>query len=267
MADSIIGIMWNYNEADILAEIIEAALPHVDSLFIADDESTDGSWNIIQQFASEKPDKIEYTRHKRVKGDKGQRAALLSEVRRRYKPENTLVQVIESDVMILDTDIREAWDKYAVKDVALTWQALNACRSPGDWDSIDTYPNWGAPIKSIMPKAHWMETMLYTFRPLPKLHYTPLWRPWPRGFSHYSGEGSIEWKRRVLDAPLLAHYGYRGPTHFYKKYGRKGHHRKYTSWNLETRESIEKTVFFFNGQWTSDAFPMSREGYISWRRG
>lgn len=267
--DTIVGMLWNKNEGDILEEILNAALPHVDSLFIADDQSTDNSWKIIQSFASKHQDKVEYIRNKReIKHDKGQRTALLNEIRRRYKPENTWVQIFESDIMILDTNIREAIKKFGVMDFALSWFTLNAVRSPNTWKEVDTYPKWKTPIKEIMPKAHLMEMMLYTFRPLPKLYYSPLWRPWPHGFSNYSKGNPVKTVSRDINAPLLAHYGYRGPTHFYQKFKKAGmgdFHSKYKSWDLRTVESVDRTVSFFNGEYNGNkSFEMSRNGWTGW---
>ncbi len=269
---NLIGMMFNYNEGDILAEVLEDAAKHVDTLFIADDESTDDSWNIIQDFSKRNPDKVEYTRRERNPKDKGQRQALLTEIQKRYKPEDTWVQVIESDIMILDTDIRKALERFAVHDIAMSWIALNAVRDPGTWDEFDTYPNWDLPIKEIMPKAHWMEVMLYTFRPLPGIEFNlDVWRPWPRGFSKYCGNKPVKTSNgKSLETPLLAHYGYRGPTHFYKKFkamGAGNFHSKYKSWDLRSVESVRDTVSFFNGEWNNNPFDMSRDGWKGYRKG
>mgnify|MGYP005827619945 CR=1 FL=1 len=266
--DNIIGMMWNYNEADVLEEVIRAALPHVDSLFIADDNSKDNSWEIIQSLKKMYPDKIEYIRNKRADPrDQGQRQSLLNEIRKRYKPENSWVQIIESDIMILDTNIREALKDFAQQDLGMSWQTLNAAREPGTWKEADTYPEWDKSITEIMPLAHWIEVMLYTFRPLPDLAYNlDTWKPWPQGFAKYS-TGELTFGRRCLNAPLLAHYGYRGPTHMYLKNKHLDSHRKYTSWRFDSPEVVEETVYFFNGIWNNGLFPMSREGWINWRKG
>jgi len=120
--DNIIGMMWNRNEGDILEEIIDAALPHVDSMFIADDGSSDDSWPYIQSIARRRPDKIEYIRNTRNNSVDRQRTPMLDEIRKRYKAENTWVQIFESDIMVVDTDISIAIDEYAVDNLALTWQ-------------------------------------------------------------------------------------------------------------------------------------------------
>ncbi len=265
VVDTIVGMLWNKNEGDILEEIISEALPKVDTLFIADDESTDNSWDIIQSF--KKNPKVEYMRNKRNDPrDLGQREALLNEIRRRYKPENTWVQVIESDIMIVDTDVREAIKGWVVDDLGVTWQLLNAARKAGTWDE-HVYPNWNGSIKEIMPHAHWVEYMLYTFRPMPDLHYDlDSWRPWPSGFAKYIKNFPLKRGRKGLQSPLLAHYGYRGPTHFKKKYGNKKF-RKYPSWDLTSVETVEKTVYYFNGVWNGALHNMSREGWIGSRKG
>lgn len=273
MSDYIVGMMWNRNEGDILEEIITNALPHIDSLFIADDNSTDSSWEIIKSFA--KHPKVEYVRNRRDDPrDQGQRQSMLDEIRRRYKPENTLVQIYESDMMILETDIRESFSTHADYGISLSWQVLNAVRLPGTWKEVDTYPNWPENIAKIMGHAHRMEVMTYTFRPLPKLYYNlDTWRPWPQGFSYYiqnartDGVGDVvgvkmnDGKRRY--SPLLAHYGYRGPKHFFKKFhldkGLKTD--KSGTWDLTSIEAIERTVPFFNGGWNGGAHEMSRKGW------
>lgn len=252
--DKIVGMMWNRNEGDILEEVILEAIKHVDSLFIADDNSTDNSWEIVQRLAKDHKDKIEYIRNKReIPEDQGQRTTLLNEIRRRYKPESTWVQVIESDVMIVGTDIRQALAEFAIEDMAMSWQALNAVRKPGTWKEVDTYPNWTAPIKELMPYQHRMEIMLYTFRPLPALYYDFLkWRPWPSGFSKYTTNPVKVFKKGNPRAPILGHFGYRGPTHLYKKFNPKGLpvcKSRNGVWDFSTVETIEKTLPFFNGGW------------------
>lgn len=268
-------MFWNCNEGDILEETLTSAISKVGSLFIADDGSTDNSWEIIQSFAAKNKDKVEYIRNKRdVHNDQGQRQALLKEIKKRYKGEETWVQIIESDIMILDPSIREAIDEFAMHDIAVSWQTINAARKPGTWKEADTYPNWSKPITEIMPYGHWMEVMLYTFRPLPKIHYNlDRWRPWPQGFDNYVKNKPVTEYKRFLMAPLLAHYGFRGPTHYYlkcKKAGKAGkNHNKYKSWDLRSPETVDKTVSFFNGEWNgpSSLFPMGRKGWIGWRKG
>lgn len=263
----IVGMLWNCNEGDILEEIIENALPHVDSLFIADDGSTDDSWKIIQSFAKNRKDKIEHIQNKRNHPlDKGQRQALLDEIRRRYKPESTWVQIIESDIMILDTDIRQCIQTHSAEDMSMSWCVLNAVREHGTWKEVDTYPNWPVSIKEIMPYHHWLETFSsYTFRPLPRLYYNlDTWRPWPQGWTNYVGNKPLNNRGEWKDSPLLAHYGYRGPTHFHLKFnsdGKKPRHSRHKHWDLTSSETVDKTVAFFNGDWNKGTIPMSRKGF------
>lgn len=264
MSDTIIGMSWARNESDIIEEVIIDALPKVDTLFIADGKSTDGTWEIIQSLQKRYPDKIEHIQQEDETNDKAQRTSLLNKIRARYKPENSWVQLLESDIFILDTDVRELVRKNSDK-IAISWQTLNACRKTGTWKEVDTYPTWKMPIKQLMPYAHWMEVMLYTFRPLPALYYGPdIWRPWPKGWTKYTNE-PIEIKRKEIDSPLLLHAGYRGPTHFYNKYKSMGRfHKKYTQWRLKHVQSVEDTVYFFNGTWNGDCFEATRKGWTEW---
>lgn len=256
MADQFIGIMFVKNEADIVEETIFDAVTKVDQLYIADDGSSDSSWEIIQSCKSRFPN-ITQVQREPNKNDPGQRASLFNKIKKRFNPNSTWVQVIEADMFLL-MDPREAV-KHAVDDLAVTWNCMNAVRKPGTWKEVDTYPNWQAPIREIMPYAHWMEVLLYTFRPLPELHYSPIWRPWPQGFSKYSSK-NILLKRGTVQtgAPGLLHCGYRGPTHFYKKYKNMGKtHKKYKTWDLSSPESVERTVPFF-GLYAENAFDWKR---------
>ena len=271
MSDHIVGMMFNHNEGDILEEIITKAIRNVDSLFIADDGSNDRSWAIIDYLSKKHKDRIEYTaKRDRNLRDKGQRQHLLDTIRERYKAENTWVQIIESDIIILDTDIKSAIREHSVHDLAMSWMCINAARKYGTWKEVDTYPNWDMPMTELMPYAHWMEFMLYTFRPLPRLHYADHWRPWPSGFSAYTDKQVKGSYGRKPSAPLLLHVGYRGPSHFHKKYVGKwanDKHPKYP-WDVSSAKAVEDTCFFFNGQWNNnELFEASRKGWSAWRRG
>ena len=140
MPDYIVGLMFNKNEGDILQEIIEAALPHVNSIMIADDGSMDKSWDIIQSIQNKHKDKVEHIQRNPNTVDKGQKQSLLDKIQQRYRPENTLVQIIESDIMIVDTDIRKAF-KERSNGVYLNWILLNAAREgKRGWEGADDYP-------------------------------------------------------------------------------------------------------------------------------
>ena len=261
MSEHIVGMMWNKNEGDLLPYTIASALENVDTLVIADDGSTDNSWDIIQGFANSHKDQIEHIQCTPDKADKGQRQALLNLIQSRYRAEDTWVQIIESDIMILDTDIRRAIRERS-NDAQLKWQLLNASPAPGeDWDDIDEFPNWSIPIQEIMTHAHKLELMTYTFRPFVGLRYDYVgWRPWPQGFTLVPSKTMSD---PTDYTPLLAHYGYRGPTHFFKKYGHLDSHPRYDNWNLDSVETIKETVSFFNDVWAGHAFPMSREGWMN----
>jgi hypothetical protein len=230
----------------------------VDVLFVADDGSTDNSWDIIKSFKGQ----IEYMQREPNPKDKGQKQALLAEIQRRYRPEDTWVQVIESDIMIAPfvEDLRFVIKDHAINDVAVYWRTWNAVSA--DWITEDTYPNWNKSITEVMPRAHLMENMLYTFRPIPGTAYTSdQWRPWPQGLAkHLIGVPKQE--KFKLNSPILIHYGHRGPTHFWLKYRNLGtHHPKYRDWDLTSPETVLKTVAFFNGAWGNLAFEPTREGW------
>jgi len=256
----LVGMSWNYNEGDILEEVLTEALPHVDALYLADGNSTDRSWEIMQSIKARYPDKIVSIQQEDEAKDRAQRNSLLNKIRADYPDESTWVQVFESDMIVLNTDIRKAIEG---KEYAVTWEVLNAVRPPGEWRGFDTYPNWDRSIRQILPYAHYMERLIATFKLLPKLRFLhDPWRPNPRGWSHYTS-APIKVADRTPEAPLLLHVGHRGPTHFHTKYKRYGkRHPKYPTWRVDSPENVERTVSFYNGVWNKNPFPASREGWL-----
>lgn len=256
MSDQFIGMMFCLNEADILEETIADAASKVDQLYIADDGSTDRSWEIIQACKSriQNITQIQQIPNKR---DPGQKQSLLNKIQKRFRHEDTWVQIIEADIFLLNEPKKIT--QYAVDDLGITWNTLNAVRKPGTWKEVDTYPNWDRSIREIMPYAHWMEVMLYTFRPMPRLFYGRSWRPWPNQFSKYTSKKMKLDRREARNNPTLLHCGYRGPTHFYNKYKHMGkRHKKYRNWDLSSPESIERTVPFF-GAWAEKSTKWQEE--------
>jgi hypothetical protein len=259
---NLIGITWCKNEGDLLPFTLPAAIKAVDALMIIDDDSTDNSWDVIQSFKGQ----LEYCDRKTNVGDSRQH--LLNEVRRRFGVKDTWVQVIETDTMIFDTDIRAAIDKFKVDDVSVTWHLLNACRK--DWsEGYDRHPIFTAdtPPEIALPYCHWMERMTYTFRPLDMLHYTDRRTPWPQGFSHYTNRGPRKMKH--YDSPLVMHYGFRSPGFYYQKMqalGRKNGGKKYPSWKLGSPQEVRDTVSFYNGTYNNnrDVFDATRQGWCDW---
>lgn len=256
--DNIIGVMWNKNESDILRFTISKALEVVDYLVMADDGSTDNSFEIMRSFK----DHPRVVHVEQVKDGREKKQALLDVVRAKFDPERTLVQVIESDITILNTDIRACWSKYSNNNAAMSWHLINAT-DPDMWTSEEgCYPAWEVPIDQKMSNGHWMEVLShYTFRPLPGVRFENDARPWPRGLGTYIKADGI---KCASDAPLLAHWGYRGPSHWYAKYskGPGSLHRKH-KWKIGSVEECKQHVSFFNGIWNvkRDQFPLNRDGW------
>lgn len=254
-SDSVVGMMWNKNEGDILNFTISKALEVVDYLVLADDGSTDTSFSIMESFKSNP--KVVHV--EQVTDGREKKQVLLDVIKSRFDCKRTLVQVIESDITILETDIREAWKKYSNNNTAMSWHLINAT-DPDMWENEDgCYPNWEIPIDQKMSNGHWMETLShYTFRPLPGVHFRNDSRPWPRGLAQYITEDKL---KIASDAPLLAHWGYRGPKHWYAKYshGPGSLHRKH-KWKIGSVQECKEHVLFFNGVWNTkvDQFPLNR---------
>lgn len=211
----IIGLMWNKDEGDILEETLLEARSHVDELLVADDRSTDESWEIMKKHK----DKLAHL-HRMEDGDTFQRQYLLDKAVEMFG-RDVWIQVCESDMIVLDTDIREAIERSRHENFVI-WFMVNATRK--DWTGNDFYPNWPKPIKEIMNYGYVFEQTMYTFRPLPGVRFSSRWRPYPvLGWDDYGVPKNIfrNLERKISrgknSAPLLAHFNYRGPAHFKKK--------------------------------------------------
>ncbi len=273
MGDTIVGVMWCRNEGDLLPHTIPAALEQVDCLMIVDDDSTDNSWDVIKSFegkleyAVRRADKIQRGTHPRVFA----RQHLLEETRRRFGYKNTWVQIIESDTALLDTDVKTAIERYARDDVMVPWHMVNAVRR--EWTDEYDLPRIpdNMPLDEFYNAAHWMEQLsTYTFRPLPSLNYTERPTPWPRGFRAYQKDGTRHGKmRKKDDNPLVIHYGFRSPTHYFNKMGGVPNN-KYADWDFSSPASVRRTVPFYNGTYNNNTLTfdsISREGWAGHLKG
>jgi hypothetical protein len=260
MTDKIVGIMWNKNEGDILNESISKALPLVDHLLLSDDLSSDNSWDIIRNRKSE----LTYiSRYGETSGSKKydksvwQRQSLLDKAVELFG-RNIWIQVIESDLMAIDTNIREQVEtKTYVHGIALWWITCEAIRK--EWTEKDEkYPNWDKSIQEVMPYGFILEKAAYTWRPYDGVYFTNKWSPVPRGLDKHGPVLGGEWRVRRFnckpDTPLWGHYNVRGKKHFNAKY--KGVDM--------TRKSVLKRklcAFEIPHIHPERVFPLTREGW------
>ena len=248
----IVGTMWNRDEGDILEETLLAARGHVDELLVVDNGSMDNSWDIIRKHK----DKLAY--HRRIESGNIRQHILKKAVK--MFGHDIWIQVCESDMMILDTDIRTAIEKSRYENFVV-WTMVNATRK--DWTSWDQWPNWSRPITEVMDYGYVFEQTMYTFRPLPGVNFTNAWRPYPvNGWPSDSGIPprlfrNLERKvsRAKDNAPLLAHFNYRGPAHFKKK-ARGSYRDQEARW-------LGHHAMFQNEE--EELFHLSRKGWIEGR--
>lgn len=253
--DHIVGMMFCKNEADIISTTLLDAFRHVDSMFISDDGSTDGSWEIINYFKQAYPDKIEHIQQNPDPNDQAQRTSLFKLIQERYKAENTWVQVVEADMILYTHDLKSQIETAKRSDVLVEWDIMNAVRPY--WEHVHHFfPHWPEDIRDIMPRFHRLESLVYTYRPLPGLYFTKDWRPTPRGFGVYLDKDTEYVRKRprektVKEVPLLCHYGYRGPTHAMSKWQRRSNREApIVSRHGEDHTSIVsilKTNKYYNG--------------------
>lgn len=216
----IVGMMYCKNEADVLPMTIPDAMRHVDHLFIADDGSTDKSWEMIQFYRDQYPTKVVSIRQRPDPNDQGQRQSMLSDIQKWYKPEDTWVQLIDAD-MLIDTGnwtLKDLIEMNAKSNSIVNWYVMNAVRE--FWGGAsEWYPNWPEDLRSLMPLFHVLEKVTYTFRPYPDLYYAPGWKPWPKGFGKYLDPNEVKLPPLKYTVPLMLHYGYRGPEHVFSRMG------------------------------------------------
>lgn len=249
----IIGIMWNWNAGDILEETITDALKKVDRLLVVDDGSDDNSWDVIKSF------KLDYIAQRGMEGANPhnydrklwRRQHLLDKAVEMFG-RDIYVQVIEGDMMVLDTDIKKL---IQTNEIAYNWIMINCCQKdlwPEELDEL--YPNWGRSIKEIMPDGYVDEVYPATFRPLAKVRFDPnTVSQWPTGLDLHGFKYVNPYCLKRINnphvdsySPLLAHYGYRG-TKFFKEYmTKKGVDFEKEGIDLSTRESILRTARPFN---------------------
>ena len=259
-SDPVIGIMWNKNEGDILDETISKALLLVDHLLVADDQSSDDSWDIIR---SKKSELAYISRYGETPGSKKyrksvwQRQSLLEKAIEMYG-RNIWIQVIESDLIAIDTNVKEQLELGTnVHGIALWWITLEAVRK--EWiEEDEKYPNWDKSIQEVMPYGFILEKAPYTWRPYPDIHFGDKWNPVPRGlakYGHLGGEWRVRRRHCNKDIPLWAHYNIRGRKHFNKKYAGVDH----------SRQSVQKRnlcAFIIPKDMPEVLFDLNREEWV-----
>lgn len=259
MRDKIIGIMWNKNEADILDETISKALPLVDHLLIADDDSDDASWDIIRSHKSELAYCNRYSEsRKELHKDHWQRQHLLNKAKELYGS-SIWIQVVESDLIAIDTDIREQVEtRTNMYGIGIWWCNLEAVRR--EWKPEDEmYPNWDRPIQEMMPWCHILEKAPYTWRPYPDIYFPKRWQPHPVGLDKYGGlEGEWYVKKKYVtaDMPLWGHYNIRGRKHF---------DIRYKDAKPDSRAKAKREIVAFtvpqDPTWDDHVFKLNREAW------
>lgn len=245
MSDRIIGLMWNKSEGDILNETLSSALPMVDDLLVADHMSSDNSWDIIQERRSEFAF-ISQSSH-------DPRQLLLDKAVEMYG-RNIWIQIIESYMINVDTDVRAEIDSRALfNGEVLWWVYVEAFRL--NWGPEDElFPNWDKSITEVMPLGMILEQCPLTFRPHSDVRFTDRWRPWPAGLNGYMEKeqglfSKKAWWRK--QTPLFGHYNIRG-------------HKHYSFKQLDKTVADSRRFMAFDAAKTHPGrvFPLSREGWI-----
>jgi hypothetical protein len=204
-----IGLLMTYNEADVLPEMLEATLPHVDAIF-ALDGSSDATPDILR--ACPKLEGLLFDRDVVPAGSRvrdGHRHALLEAARAKFGRGHWY--------MLLHADEFAHDDPRAVAAAAeresagfVNWAAMQFFLHPSDADLYDAH---GEPLEArVQHRVRWYSpfwTEVRQFSDVPQfpwgqVAYRPLehGRVFPRG---------VRWKP-FSRMPVLKHYPYRSPA-------------------------------------------------------
>ena len=242
----LVGLMCVRDEADLLPLVLPHVRGLVDYLYVYDDLSQDGTWDLVkdEHFAfrgQDDPDRSARTR--------GHYHFLLERIRRDFEGEDVWIIITMGDRFFLNKTprqiVEEAGEFEAVEGVQLDF--FRHRMDP--WtEENDPYPDYS----DIRNTCRWFkhdERCIVAYKLTPNVSYLTAKYPWPQRIKSVQYSHVTMGETVSVDMPFLEHQGRRSPKAAMDRYtnGSRGMSRKHR-YDVSSFDSTMRTMgkFYFH---------------------
>jgi glycosyltransferase involved in cell wall biosynthesis len=243
----VIGILRVKDEADLLPDVLNNVANGVDEIFAYDDNSTDGTLEILREHpAITHIEPFDPTFKSEV-----QKTQLLErrvKQRHPFMTQEVWVALLAGDLFWLNKTPREA-ATYACEHGYDIQNAIAIDFGRWSWDEeTDTWPNWTTSLRELCQWCKVIEELPGVWKVADYTRYTRL--PWPRHFRNRKTGINLE-------APFLEHQGKRSPKFHQWKYASGSRMLPRIGGVRATKEQFEDYAFAYQhglslGYWAND---------------
>jgi hypothetical protein len=241
----LIGMMCVRDEADLLPEVYPHIKSLVDEVYVYEDGSVDGTWDIVKDadYAIRRVDDVD-----RPSMPRPNYHHLLEKIKENHDVEKEDVWAIITmgDRFFLNKTprqiVEEAGDHISVEGIQLDFLRH---RSDPWTEENDEYPNYSKSLRETCRGVKVDERCTVAYKVTNQTTYHHAAYPWPKGAGtpQYS-----DLKPKIsLDMPFLEHQGRRSPKASQWRYnsGSRPLGQKYQHWDFSTFESSMKSMHQF----------------------
>ena len=219
----VIGLMAARDEADLIESVIKHVRPFLDELYVWDDDSVDGTWDIVRNLPS-----VNFSiRRKDVPAAKIEagppyvRLSYLNDLvkeRFDYHNENVWVVRLDADCYFVNKNpMSLCWEAEELGYTHRRRLCVNLVRHPHEgWDGADTWPQWHTDLRKIL---RWAQIEngggALAWKVTDKTKWGSSRLPWPRGLGPGDPVGDSPGTIVVdKNIPIIEHVGKRSPSWF-----------------------------------------------------